>query len=86
MKELTWTELIAIEPRLEALRAEVAAVDGSDAHFCANRIWYQHFKPRLLGLVGWECERDELRSEQPRDVAYDTIYGELPPCQDCACL
>ena len=86
MKEMTWTELIAIEPRLEDLRAEMAAVDGSDAHFCANRIWYQHFKPRLLRLVGRECDRAELRSEQAWDVAYDTIYAELPPCQDCACL
>jgi hypothetical protein len=38
MKEMTWTELTAVEPRLEALRAEAAAVDGSDPHFCANRI------------------------------------------------
>lgn len=86
MKALTWSERTAAKPRLEALRLEAEKVDGSEAHFCANRIWRQHFKPQLLGLIGWEGERAELRTQQAWDLAYRIIYGALPPCRDCACL
>ncbi len=86
----TWGELVRLEPRLRVLQRDVKAVDGSDPHFCANRVWYARggFKERLCCLVGWEAERDDpvLRSSEAYDVAYDRLYNLLPPCRDCWCL
>ena len=86
MNELTWEQLTAVEPRLLDLHNEAKVVDGSDEHFCANRVWYDRFKPRLLRLVGWECDNPKINTERAWDVAYETIYGVLPPCRECSCL
>jgi hypothetical protein len=40
----------------------------------------------LLGLVGWECEKAELRSQPAWNLAYEMIYSALLPGRDCACL
>jgi hypothetical protein len=83
---MTWDELVKLEPKLGVLLAEAQAVRDDDPHFCANAIWYDFLKPRLVLLVGW-CRPDRtkpLASEQAYDVAYDTIYEALPDCRDCA--
>jgi hypothetical protein len=89
-REPTWAELVRLEPRLLALQRDIRAVDGSDPHFCANKVWYRPggFKDRLCQLVGWYAERDDpvLRSSEAYDVAYDHLYRQLPPCRDCWCL
>lgn len=61
-------------------------MDGRAEHFCANNVWYEHFKPRLFPLVGWECRNPEIRTQEAWDLAYETIYEALPPCRDCLCL
>ena len=88
MPHPTWAQLARLEPGLARLRREARAVDGRDPHFCANRVWYQDFKPRLLPLVGW-CRDDGpavLRTQAAYALAYDTIYQELPGCRGCWCI
>ena len=86
-REDHWDRLVAAEPRLEELLADCQAVDGSDEHFCANRVWCRDFKPRLVELVGWDREgHPELESHEAYDVAYDTCYHALPDCRDCTCI
>ncbi len=86
-----WRELVAAEPRLAALLARAQRVDGSDPHFCTNAVWYGYeghegIKPSLRRLVGWAADRVELRTEAAYDVAYQVVYGVLPPCRACACI
>lgn len=92
----TWAQLVALEPRLQALLDEAKSVDGSDEHFCANRVWYGNarnrngIKERLCRLVGWDVRRHGgsalLSSEAAYDVAYETIYDALPGCRECGCF
>lgn len=83
---MTWAEIITIEPYLETMRKDAAAIDGSDEHFCANERWYGDFKPRVCALVGWDAADGRLAFDQAYDVAYQTIYDALPPCKNCGCM
>ncbi len=86
---LTWARLARLEPQLAALLVEARAVDpGDNPHFCANRVWYRDFKPRLLHLVGW-CRDDGaplLQTQAAYALAYETIYDVLPGCRGCWCI
>ena len=82
---MTWGELIEIEPRVEALRKEAAAADGSAPDFCANDLWFCRFKPRVTKLAGWDAEKPELRTPEAYDLAYQTVYNQLPACRRCGC-
>ena len=86
--KLTWRELVKREPELRTLLKKAKAVDDSDPHFCANAVWYQHFKPVLCDLVGWDARvRDGVvNSSEAYDIAYHKIYQALPDCKACACL
>jgi hypothetical protein len=86
--KLTWQELVKREPRLRDLLREARAVDDSDPHFCANEVWYRHFKPALCELVGWDARVQDgvVNSSEAYDIAYDKIYNALPDCKACACL
>lgn len=86
IQALTWPRLGEVEPGLLDLYRAVQAVDGRDAHFCANQVWYDSFRARLLGLVGWEARHPALRTQAAYDLAYETIYAALSPCRDCLCL
>jgi hypothetical protein len=79
-------EQCKIEQRLKRLAEEIKAVDGSDPHFCANRIWYDRFKPLVCLLAGFDAENPELRTMKDYDAAYQTLYSMLPDCRDCLCL
>jgi hypothetical protein len=81
MAVVTFDDLVAREPMLGHLYEAVDEVDGSSSDFCANRIWYDRFKPLLVRLVGYEARLDELRSEAAYDLAYETLYERLPACQ-----
>ena len=85
---MTWAEIIKIEPALESLYDEAKAVrdEGSGDSFCANLIWYEQFKPRLVRLAGWDARKSELRSTEAYDLAYRKIYDPIPACRGCGCL
>lgn len=86
----TWQQLVKAEPELEELLEEAQCVDGSDSHFCANRVWYMlgGLKENLCDLVGWTARRSNpiLKTSAAYDVAYKKIYAALPDCRDCWCL
>jgi hypothetical protein len=100
MERLTWGQLIKIEPELEALRQYAASVKdpGDTPSFCANAIWYGHnrtdryrgagIRGRVIVLVGWYASGADprLQTQAAYDLAYDTIYNELPGCRGCLCL
>ena len=89
---LTWARLARLEPQLAALLAEAQTVDpGDNSHFCANRVWYREFKPRLLHLVGWGVKdrpdaHPALTTGEAYTLATETIYDALPGCRDCWCI
>lgn len=85
----TWARIAKECPELSAMRDEARKVDGSDPHFCANDVWFDRFKPRLLRLVGWEAPAtapEWMTTNTAYEIAYSTIYNELPECRQCACL
>lgn len=83
-----WREIIKTEPRLARILARAKDVkdDGSAKSFCANRIWYEEFKPELIWLVGFESSHAALRTTKHYDVAYEKIYEALPACRGCICF
>ena len=87
---LTWNDLAEREPRLVVLLMEIKQVkdDKSKRSFCANRVWYRDFKPRMIVLVGWDAEKDDpmLRTQEAYDICYDYLYAKLPNCRNCLCL
>ena len=81
--------LVEREPELARLRRDVEAVRDEDgAPFCANKVWYIHFKPRLKQLAGEGARRDDplLRSPEAYELARHTLYRLLPDCRDCVCI
>jgi len=84
---MTWEQITQLEPRLAAMKAEAQKVkDPGGPAFCANSIWYNQFKCRLITLVGWGAAETELQSSQAYDLAYKTIYNQLPACRNCTCI
>ena len=86
---MDWEQIAKLEPELQELFNEAKAVDpGDDEHFCANDIWYEVFKPQVSALVGWMRENPplELQTGYAYDIAYQTIYDQLPSCRKCGCM
>lgn len=87
---ITWEALTEREPRLAEMYAEISHVtdDRSTATFCANRLWYIQFEPRLLNLVGTRAEKyDQLiRTPEAYTLARRTLYRLLPDCRNCVCV
>lgn len=85
-----FAKLVALEPQLEALRAEALQVaDPGGPHFCANGVWYDRFKPRMQTLVGWDrpAGPPELQSHVAYSTAYSVIYEAIPVgCRNCGCF
>ena len=101
MAELTFKDLVALEPRLADLLIE-AQGHKPTRRFCANEAWYGYFgfsglKGKLVRLVGWGREtppdgatdaakEETLKSSQAYSVAYQTVYRALPDCgPECVC-
>jgi hypothetical protein len=93
-KPLTWAQMVAIEPRLAALLAEIRKIkdDKRKPAFCANMRWYDgtydrsSLKGRLLYLAGFHAAKEELRTMEAYDLAYDKLYSVLPDCRNCQCF
>lgn len=88
--DLTWSKIIAIEPRLADLFDEIKAIrdDKTRPRFCANarwygRNWYDSLKERMCRLVGFEAAKSALRSADAYDLVYDKLYNALPDCRGC---
>jgi hypothetical protein len=85
--DLTFDLLVRLEPRLLTLVQEAALVKDDADNFCANEVWSEQFKPRLMQLVGWYAEgtHPHLNSHAAYEIAYDIIYQTLPDCKHCGC-
>ena len=83
---MTFEEIAKLEPRLKQLYNEARQVKATSEYFCANEVWYNEFKPRLMRLAGWHAANPELRTSEAYDLAYDAIYNQLPSCRNCACI
>ncbi|MFN2555686.1 MAG: hypothetical protein ABR592_02230 [Nitriliruptorales bacterium] len=58
LEMITWPLLVAAEPKLAELEAEVRGVTPAGSRFCANGVWYgragqRSLKQQLMELVGW---------------------------------
>src|SRR5215208_2067079 len=92
-EDVTWENLVEVEPRLRALERDVQTVaDKGGPSFCANAIWYGYldpefgFKERMTRYMGWIAEVPELRSIEAYDLAYEHLYDLLPDCRNCTCF
>ena len=85
---MTWDEIAVVEPRLQELYDEARAVrDGKkEGRFCANMIWSERFRPRLVRLAGFYAAKEDLRTTTAYEIAYEKIYRPLPACRNCSCL
>ena len=93
----TWGQLVALEPRLAELAAEIRARGHHGkppATFCANCEWYGYrgrgvgYKAQLCALVGWTARTEDptLRSSRAYEIAYAHCYDLLPDCgPGCVC-
>lgn len=90
---LTFAHLVALEPELGDLLAEVASLKPDPSgHFCANAAWYGYqqrpsgFRKRLSQLVGHLSGLDGvLGTSRAYDIAYQTLYQALPDCRHGGC-
>lgn len=85
---LTWEMICELEPGMEQLyqQAESIRDDERRPRFCANKIWYRHFKPLVVWRVGRQASIPALKSSLAYDIACDKIYNALPNCRNCSCL
>ncbi len=93
--KISWNDLVAQEPRLTELLAEVRAMDdGRSSFFCGAWLYSGDgpgrpgLKERLSRLVGWGARHRRgtvLASSAAWDAALRTIVRALPPCRNCGC-
>lgn len=77
---LTFEQLTAIEPRLQALYDDALFYQVKEK-YCPTTTWYHEFKPRLLHLVGWSARKQGIiRSSQAYDYCYQKVMRALPDC------
>jgi len=87
--KITWERIVKECPELGRMKDEASKVDGSDWQFCANTVWAENFKPRLVRLVGFEAPANVpewLATHTAYEIAYSTVYNELPDCRMCGCM
>jgi hypothetical protein len=83
----TWADLVAGEPRLAMLEAEVELANKMAAPRCCNLTWYGRgsgpsLKRRYSELIGWGRSRTAagpawLRSSAAFEAGYEHLYGLL---------
>ena len=85
---ISWDMLLQREPELTQLQLELKAVkDEGGPSFCANKLWYIQFEPRLREIVGPQAKTNDLvlRSTQAQILARNILYKLLPDCRNCVC-
>jgi len=80
---ITWQDMIEIEPELKRLYEKAKKENKPDLpeDYCANEIFYKQLKPEIVKLVGWGARKKELNSCRAYDKAYKKILNALPDCQ-----
>jgi hypothetical protein len=63
---MTFEEMRKVEPRLTLLEAHIKQIGRKhEQPFCANGLWFCHFKPALSELVGWRASVMSLAMRKP---------------------
>jgi hypothetical protein len=79
-RRLTWSELVALEPRLENLLCQVEESRPSEAEsdFNYEGCWGR-FKEPICKLVGWSSRHgdERLHTTHAYDTAYRTLWRAL---------
>jgi hypothetical protein len=86
---LDWDDIRQVEPKLGAILAEVMAIyDPGAGSFCAEELWHNKLKQRIMRYVGFYARSENPRMKLPETYEFvcDTIRDALPPCRKCACL
>lgn len=84
--DVSWSELVRLEPRLKTLLQHAKSYQGGEG-FCANKVWYGGdflaLRERMSRLVGWDRKTGYfiLGTSEAYDIAYDKLYSALPDCQ-----
>lgn len=88
-KALSWEVIIAIDPFFYDLLREIQGVRAGE-NFCANRIWFEIYKPAIVRRIGWHAPNyapEILKTVRAYEIAYEKLYSALPDCQNCGgCL
>jgi len=98
MAQVTYEELVRLEPRLEELEQRIADVrdPGNTEWYCSNYVWMP-LNADLKDLVGVARrhtgassdlrpeEEALLRSSFSYEVAYLHLSALMPPCRACGC-
>jgi hypothetical protein len=66
-------EILEKEPLLLDIFSEAKAVEG--AYWERNDFWYRKLKPKMLKLVGFNAENEELRTTGIYDKVYFYCMG-----------
>lgn len=94
-KIITWEEMVAHEPRLDELLAELRTIKADeDGYFCRHMCYIDGWKghasiqARMDKLVGWYSRHEDtfLGTEQAWNLALETFLDALPPCHHCGCV
>ena len=87
-QSITWNRICELSPLMLSLYEQARAVrdDKRKKRFCANAVWYDHFKPYMVNHVGWNSPTPELQSSVAYNITYDKIYNALPNCRNCSCV
>lgn len=84
---MTFKEIIEIEPIVGDIYEEAMLIEDDEYSdfFCATTIWNTYFKPKLKQFVGFDAEKEELRTPEAFMICKTTICNILPFCRDCNC-
>lgn len=85
VEKAKWLAITTVEPRLLAIEQEIKQFNRTRG-FCANDVWYGYngfssLRNRMQQLVGWDAEKEELRSPVTYEFVYDYLYSSLPDCR-----
>ena len=91
MAQITWEQLVGLEPRLRDLEYRVRhAADGKDC-YCYETVWYADYKRELTQLIGWKRKtvdgspvEESLHGSVAYHVAYEHLLQALPNCRKCS--
>jgi putative DNA primase/helicase len=87
--DLSWAEMVKVEPRLGKLRKHIHN-DIDTTEVCFNQQWFDlpsGLKQQMKALVGWEADgaSDRLRTRTAYDIAYDVLFHSAPDCECPGC-
>lgn len=87
---MTIEEVCSLEPAVASLLDEARAWPA-EGNYCGDDVFYGHFKPQIVTLIGWQCAslHGELHTPDAYECVVRAVLEALPPCaapERCGCL